>query len=117
VTLALDADASWKQRLRHIEPGFLRNTALASKEARLFELITASREELAELMVGPKGDPARIAWDHTAFEQRPLLRAHVWDTNGPKPALERGFRAALPSQGDRIEHATARPPAGTKWLS
>jgi hypothetical protein len=75
VTLALDPDAAWDERRRHIRPGFLRNTALADKEARLIELISASRGELSDQMVGPKDDSARIAWDHTVFEQRPLLRA------------------------------------------
>jgi hypothetical protein len=75
ITLALDSDATWQQRLRHIEPGFLRHSALADKETKLFELIAASRDELAELIEKPKDDPARIAWDHTVFEQRPLLRA------------------------------------------
>lgn len=74
-TLALDADATWQQRQRRVEPGFLRNTAMADKEARLLELISASRDELVQLIASPKDDPARIAWDHTAFEERPLFRA------------------------------------------
>jgi hypothetical protein len=73
---ALDRDAEPHERFIHLEPGFLSEGGLAGKESALFDLISASRQELSEMMTAVGNDPARIAWDHTAFEQRPFLRAH-----------------------------------------
>jgi hypothetical protein len=75
VSRALDADAAPRERLIHIEPGFLRAGGLAAKEPALVKLISASRQELQDLMLATSDDPAHVAWDHTAFEQRPYLRA------------------------------------------
>jgi hypothetical protein len=74
VTQALNRDAAPRERFVHIEPGFLRNGAFKDKEAALRALISATREELAALTADGLDDPARLAWDHTAFERKPFLR-------------------------------------------
>jgi hypothetical protein len=75
VSRALDRHAEPRQRLIHLEPGLLSKGRLAGKEPALFDLISATRQDLSEMMAAVGDDPARIAWDHTAFEQRPFLRA------------------------------------------
>jgi hypothetical protein len=75
VVRALDRDADPGERFMHVEPGFLRDGAFKDKEDAIVRLLSATREELAELTADGDDDAARLAWDHTAFEQRPFLRA------------------------------------------
>jgi hypothetical protein len=73
-TQAFDPSAGLEQRARAIPVGFLRNGALGSKEAAVRASISATRDELVSMMTAAGNDAARVAWDHTAFEQRPFLR-------------------------------------------
>lgn len=74
VSRALQVDLDVHERAVHIEPGFLSQGAMAEQEQLVVDLISATREELADALSAAGEDPVRIAWDHTAFEQRPFLR-------------------------------------------
>lgn len=73
-TAALLPTATIEERAKHIEPGFLSEGSMADLEPRLREAISATRSDLAAMLNAGGQDSVRIAWDHTAFEQRPLLR-------------------------------------------
>jgi hypothetical protein len=74
VSRALEVDLEVGDRANHIEPGFLGQGAMAEREQEVIELISATRAQLGEMLITSGNEPARIAWDHTVFEQRPYLR-------------------------------------------
>lgn len=73
-TAVLSPSATIEERANHTEPGFLSEGAIAGLEPHLRKAISGTRSELAAMLDAGGQDPVRIAWDHTAFEQRPLLR-------------------------------------------
>jgi hypothetical protein len=71
---AVAAEVDVGERAIHLEPGFLANGPLASREPEVVELISATREELARGLADAGGGASHIAWDHSVLERFPFLR-------------------------------------------
>jgi hypothetical protein len=77
-TLALDPTATLVDRLKQLDPGYMKQTALSDREQDIFAAISATHDELRAMFAKAGRRPEHLAWDHAPFEQRPFLRR----TNG-----------------------------------
>ena len=71
---ALDPSATLADRLKHIEPGYMKQTGLSDREEAIFDAISADHDRLRAMFASAGSGPQQLAWDHTPFEQRPFLR-------------------------------------------
>lgn len=117
---AFDPTLSIEERAgRRPGSGFLAGTAMAEREKDAVHLISADRDELLALFE-QQDDPMHLAWDHTAFEAKPFLRAPDGRLVLHSPAalmswMTRGVHYRALDAANRRRDAKGRK-AGSRWL-
>jgi hypothetical protein len=74
-TSALKRNVSLDERSAvQISPTYLKDTLLATRSSEALAMLTADRRWFVNEIDGRNEDPMDLAWDHTLFESRPVLR-------------------------------------------